>query len=136
MGEMIRVAAKSDVPAGGGIAVDVKGKPVALFNVDGAFFAIDDECTHAGGSLSEGSIDGKVVMCPLHGAEFDLETGAAVGAPAEDPVRAYKVPPITPEPPQPPLTGSGVVVVQVFDGGSYTFTVALGTPVADTPPTT
>ena len=76
MGEMVAVAKKNDVPAGKGIAVEIKGKRIALFNVDGTFYAIDDECTHAGGSLSEGDLYEYTVTCPLHGAEFDVRSGA------------------------------------------------------------
>lgn len=91
MGEMIAVAQKKNISAGQGISVEVKGKRIALFNVDGAFYAIDDECSHAGGSLADGSLNGHVVMCPLHGAEFDVKTGQVLSEPAEDAVKGYKV---------------------------------------------
>ena len=91
MGNPVKVAQKKDVPQGGGIAVEANGKKIALFNIDGAFYAIDDECTHAGGSLSEGSVDGYTVTCPWHGAEFDLKTGQVVSEPAEEGVKGYKI---------------------------------------------
>jgi len=91
MGELIRVAKKKDVPVGGAITVDVKGKTVALFNVNNQYYAIDDECTHAGGNLSEGPVDGTVVTCPWHAATFDITTGKVLSDPAAEDVNSYKV---------------------------------------------
>jgi nitrite reductase/ring-hydroxylating ferredoxin subunit len=91
MGEKLSVARKNEISAGQGVSVDVKGKRIALFNVGGEFYAIDDECSHAGGSLAEGTLNGHVVMCPLHGAEFDVKTGQALSEPAEEAVKGYKV---------------------------------------------
>lgn len=73
--------------------VKVAGVPVAVFNCDGRFYATDDTCTHARASLSEGEIyAGECqVECPLHGAVFDLATGAALALPAVTPVRTYPV---------------------------------------------
>ncbi len=85
------VARVADIPAGAGLAVDVEGRRVALFNVGGKIYAIDDECTHSGGPLSEGDLIGTRVECPWHGACFDLATGRALCAPADDDVRAYPV---------------------------------------------
>jgi 3-phenylpropionate/trans-cinnamate dioxygenase ferredoxin subunit len=65
--------------------------PVAVFNVNGAFFAISDVCTHAEASLSEGQVDGETVECPLHGACFDLRTGEALTPPAIEPVPTFAV---------------------------------------------
>jgi 3-phenylpropionate/trans-cinnamate dioxygenase ferredoxin subunit len=65
--------------------------PVAVFNVGGALFAISDICTHAEASLSEGRVDGDTVECPLHGACFDLRTGAAMTPPAVEPVQTFAV---------------------------------------------
>lgn len=87
----VKVAEKKDVPLGRSIAVDVAGKRVAIFNVDGHFYAIDDACSHAGGTLSEGSLAGDVVTCPWHGATFNVKTGTALSAPAFDAVSSYKV---------------------------------------------
>jgi len=60
--------------------------PIAVFNVDGAFHAVEDTCTHDGGELAGGCIDGHVVECPRHGARFDLRTGAVVAPPAVVPI--------------------------------------------------
>ena len=59
-------------------AVEVNGKRIALCNVDGAFYAVADECPHAGGSLSEGDLFGKEIVCPEHGGSFDVTTGAVL----------------------------------------------------------
>lgn len=91
MPQRITIARIEDVPPGRGLAVDVEGLRIAVFNVDGKYYAIDDTCTHAEASLSEGMIDGTTVECPLHGARFDLITGMVVGPPADRPVMAYKV---------------------------------------------
>ncbi|HET9375882.1 MAG TPA: bifunctional 3-phenylpropionate/cinnamic acid dioxygenase ferredoxin subunit [Chthoniobacterales bacterium] len=64
---------------------------IAVFNVAGRFYAISDICTHAEASLSEGTVDGETVECPLHGACFDLRTGEALTPPAVDPVQTFPV---------------------------------------------
>lgn len=91
MGETVKVAETDEVPPGEAKAVDVQGKTVALFNVDGTFYAIGDTCTHRGGPLSEGVVDGNTVTCPWHGAEFDLTNGTVLGPPAGDDVGCYRV---------------------------------------------
>ena len=85
------VAKTKDVASGKAVAVDVNGKRIAVFNVDGKFYAIDDECTHAGGPLSEGETEGHVVTCPWHGATFDVCNGAVLSDPASDGVKSYQV---------------------------------------------
>jgi nitrite reductase/ring-hydroxylating ferredoxin subunit len=69
------------------------GKPqglrIALANVGGTFYAIDDTCTHRGCSLGDGKLTDKVVRCACHGSRFDVTTGAVVGGPAEEPVHSY-----------------------------------------------
>ena len=91
MAEFIKVAKVSEVPPGKSKLIDLGGLQIALFNVGGRCFAINDMCTHAGGSLSEGDVDGTTVECPLHGARFDLITGQVLNPPAEDDVATYKV---------------------------------------------
>ena len=91
MGELIKVATLSDLPPGTCRQVDVDGRAVAVFNVDGAIHAIGGTCTHRGGPLGEGELDGTVVTCPLHGAQFDVTTGQVVGPPAAQSVPAYTV---------------------------------------------
>ena len=91
MGTHHKVANLKDLPSGGALAVEVQGRKIALFNVDGTIYAIDDTCTHSGGPLSEGVLSGSAVICPWHGAEFDLRTGEVLGPPAESPTPSYAV---------------------------------------------
>ena len=69
----------------------MKGKQVAVFNIDGEFFAIDNMCTHEEASLAEGNVSGHEVTCPLHGAKFNVRTGEVLGPPAYDDVTSYPV---------------------------------------------
>ena len=91
MSEWIKVTETKDVPAGKAIAVDAQGVKVAIFNIDGSYYAIDDTCTHRGGPLSEGQLTGTVVTCPWHGATFDLTTGNRLGPPAPTGVTSREV---------------------------------------------
>ena len=86
-----RVAARSDVPAGRVRVFEVGERSIALANVGGDFFAIDNLCTHDGGPLGEGTLAGDQVECPRHGARFDVRTGAVRALPAVRPVRTYPV---------------------------------------------
>lgn len=87
----IRVAKVSDLPPGECGFVDADGVPLAVFNVDGSFYAIDDACPHQGGPLSEAEIDGCVVACPWHGWRFDLKNGHCVDPPGMPSVVTYPV---------------------------------------------
>ena len=91
MGELIKVARLSEMPPGTCCQVDAGGRAVAVFNVGGTIYAIGGTCTHRGGSLGEGALDGTVVTCPWHGAQFDVTTGQVVGPPAGQSVPAYTV---------------------------------------------
>jgi nitrite reductase/ring-hydroxylating ferredoxin subunit len=86
-----KVATVQEVPAGKAKQVVINGRTLALFNVNGAFHAIDDTCTHRGGPLSEGELQGKEVTCPWHGARFDVTTGAHLSSPAPSDVATYRV---------------------------------------------
>ena len=77
MSELVRVCAVRDVPVGTGKAVDVNGKQVAVFNIDGKFHAIDNVCRHRMGPLAEGDVEGTVVTCPWHGWTYDVTTGVS-----------------------------------------------------------
>ena len=68
---------------------EVNGVSIALCNVNGSFYAIDDVCTHDGGPLDQGDLEGNLVECPRHGAKFDVTTGKAVVLPAVKPVATY-----------------------------------------------
>ena len=78
----VKVSPTSDVPSGEGRVFEVNGRSVAVFNVDGRFHAIDNECLHRGGPLGEGELDGPVVVCPWHAWRWDVRTGANVNNPA------------------------------------------------------
>ena len=91
MGKLVRVASVADVPPGSAKLVEVEGKRVAVFNVDGRFYAIDDTCPHRGGPLSEGDLEGEVVTCPWHGSKFNVTTGAFLSPPAREGVSHYSV---------------------------------------------
>jgi len=91
MGRLFKVAELKDVPAEAAMVAQVDGRTVALFNVDGTLYAVDDTCTHEGGPLSEGEVDGTIVTCPWHGACFDLTTGEVLEPPAAEGVARYEV---------------------------------------------
>ena len=93
MGTLHKAAERSALTPGRPICVQVAGRAIALFDLGGpdACRAVDDECTHAGGNLSEGEVEEGVVTCPWHGARFDLTTGEVLSGPAERPVRSYPV---------------------------------------------
>jgi nitrite reductase/ring-hydroxylating ferredoxin subunit/hemoglobin-like flavoprotein len=81
----------SEVAAGQIKLVRVDGENVAVFNVDGKFFATQEACTHQGGPLSEGTLEGNCITCPIHGSRFDVTNGAVVRGPAKTPLQTYRV---------------------------------------------
>ncbi len=91
MGQLVKVANTGDVPEGHGVAVEAAGRDMALFCVDGKYFAIDGTCTHKGGPLAEGEVNGNVVTCPWHGAGFNVTSGEVSSPPAPSGVTCYKV---------------------------------------------
>jgi len=82
MAEFVKVANLSDLGPGSSMTVDANGKAVALFNVDGAVYALDNTCLHRGGPLGEGFLEGDVVACPWHMWEYNVRTGEKVGDPS------------------------------------------------------
>jgi nitrite reductase/ring-hydroxylating ferredoxin subunit len=91
MPEFVKVARTDEVAPGHAKLVEAGGKEIALFNLAGTFHAIDNNCTHVGGPLCEGELDGAEVTCPWHGAIFDVTSGAVLGPPAGAPVNRYNV---------------------------------------------
>jgi 3-phenylpropionate/trans-cinnamate dioxygenase ferredoxin subunit len=91
MTDFVKVAKADEINPGQARLIDVKGKQIAVFNINGDFFAIDNMCTHEEASLAEGEISGHEVTCPLHGAKFDVRTGEVLGPPAYDDVACYAV---------------------------------------------
>jgi nitrite reductase/ring-hydroxylating ferredoxin subunit len=86
-----KVATVGEIPAGKAKQVTVGGRRIGVFNVAGTLHAIEDTCTHRGGPLSEGEFRGTEVVCPWHGARFDVTTGAHLSPPAPSGVASYKV---------------------------------------------
>jgi nitrite reductase (NADH) small subunit len=91
MGQFIRVASTADLAPGETRCVEASGKKIALFNLDGSFYAIDNTCTHRGGPLCEGGVSGGEVTCPWHGAVYNFKTGAVLSGPAPRGVASYAV---------------------------------------------
>ncbi|MFM8634296.1 MAG: Rieske 2Fe-2S domain-containing protein [Planctomycetia bacterium] len=91
MADFVRVADVTEIPDPGKTLVDVDGEMIALFHVEGQFYAIDDVCTHDGGPLADGELRDHKISCPRHGAKFDIRTGAALTMPAVRPTRAHEV---------------------------------------------
>jgi nitrite reductase (NADH) small subunit/3-phenylpropionate/trans-cinnamate dioxygenase ferredoxin subunit len=91
MAQFFKVASANELAAGSIKQVEVNGKSIALFNLEGSFFAIGNECTHRGGPLAEGYVEGESVTCPWHGAQFNVKTGVVEGPPAAKNVAKYNV---------------------------------------------
>lgn len=86
-----RVATVDQLKDGEMMAIKVEGEPILLAKVDGCFYAVKDCCTHQDAPLSQGHLEGVRVICPHHGAQFDLKTGKALTFPAVTPVETYTV---------------------------------------------
>lgn len=91
MSEWIDVTQADNLPPGQCKLVDVDDVTVAVYNIDGNFYAIEDTCTHDGGELATGVVEGNEVICPRHGARFCIKTGEALTAPAYEDVDCYPV---------------------------------------------
>jgi nitrite reductase/ring-hydroxylating ferredoxin subunit len=89
--EFVTVARREALGPGEMCCVRVGRRRVALYNIDGEFFATDDTCTHEEASLTEGELFGDIVECPLHGAAFNVRTGAVESFPAVLPLSTYEV---------------------------------------------
>ncbi|MGB4862120.1 MAG: non-heme iron oxygenase ferredoxin subunit [Tepidiformaceae bacterium] len=84
-----KVAKVEDVAVGTARVVEAGGRAIALCNTGEGFHAIDDLCTHDGGPLDQGKLDGFRIECPRHGAQFDVRTGKVLALPAVRPIRSY-----------------------------------------------
>ncbi len=87
----VKAAAAAEIEVGTVRCVEVGGRQIALVNVAGSFYAVDDECPHAGGPLCEGDVEDGRLVCPWHGACFELATGACAEGPTDQPVPTYPV---------------------------------------------
>lgn len=91
MSEWIRVCAQSELLPGEYRNVYDGDTPIAVFNLDGELYALEDVCTHDGGELTGGVVEGREIECPRHGARFDITTGAVLCPPAYEPVAKFPV---------------------------------------------
>jgi 3-phenylpropionate/trans-cinnamate dioxygenase ferredoxin subunit len=91
MSDWVDVARVEDLPPGSRRAVDVDDVIIIVFNLNGEYYAIEDVCTHDYSSLDEGELDGDQIICPRHGARFNLKTGEALTAPAYEPIPTFPV---------------------------------------------
>lgn len=91
MGDWTRVCPLAELPVGGRRRVEVDGVPVAVFHLEDGLYAIEDVCTHDGGELASGELAGCEIVCPRHGARFDVRSGQVTAPPAYEPVAALPV---------------------------------------------
>jgi len=89
--DFVKVADIDDIKPGRMKLVELGGERVVLVNVDGSFYAIGADCTHKGGPLDEGELEGEIITCPLHGGQFNVKTGEDVLPPPRRPVPTYRV---------------------------------------------
>ena len=87
----VRIAATSGLPSGKMIGIENNGKAILVANFNGAYYAIGNTCTHAGCTLSEGTLNGEKVRCPCHGSTFDIRTGKVLKGPANDPEPSFNL---------------------------------------------
>src|SRR5216683_1271932 len=91
MADFVKVAELDDLDEGELLAVEVDGEPICLAKIDGNIYAITDNCTHISGPLNEGELDGEVLTCPWHGAQFNITTGKVLRGPARQDIATYAV---------------------------------------------
>ena len=89
--EYVEIAPASELPNGERLFVEVSDKPIVIFNIAGQFFAIGDVCSHDDGPLGDGDLEGYNIVCPRHGAEFDVRSGKVMQMPAVADIPAYPV---------------------------------------------
>ena len=87
----VKVGKVEDIPPGSARVYEVEGRAVAVCNVGGDLYAVDDICTHDEGSLEQGDLDGFEIECPRHGARFDVRSGEVTALPAVVPIDTFKV---------------------------------------------
>lgn len=89
--EFFEILPVSELPAGERLFLEIERRPIVLFNIAGQLFAIGDVCSHDEGPLGDGELEGYQIVCPRHGARFDVRTGQAVQLPAVEDIPAYPV---------------------------------------------
>lgn len=91
MTDWIDVCAKNTLSDGENITIDVDGTEVAIFKIDGQYYAIEDVCSHDGAEIASGELVGDEIICPRHGAKFCVKTGAVKCAPAYEDIATFPV---------------------------------------------
>ena len=91
MSEFVEVGYLSDIPESGKLCVDIDEHFLLIVKIEEQLFCIDDVCTHDGGPLGDGDLDGNCIACPRHGARFDVTSGKAVTMPATEPTQTHEV---------------------------------------------
>jgi nitrite reductase/ring-hydroxylating ferredoxin subunit len=89
--DFVKVAESNEIKPSGMKAVEVAGEQVCIVNIEGNYYAIGNVCTHMGGPLNEGTLEGFEVECPWHGSKFDVRSGQPTKPPAREPVSSYEV---------------------------------------------
>jgi 3-phenylpropionate/trans-cinnamate dioxygenase ferredoxin subunit len=91
MSDWVDAVTVDELEPGSVTLVEIGGTEVAVFNIDGAFYALADICTHDGGTLADGTVEGHEIECPRHGARFDIRSGKVTAPPAYEDVTTYPV---------------------------------------------
>lgn len=91
MSDWTKVAKTGELAPGQWRTLDVDGTAVVVFNIEGEYYAIEDVCTHDGGQLTGGTVEGDEIVCPRHGARFCIRTGEALTPPAYEPTAKFPV---------------------------------------------
>ena len=89
--EFIAIASVEEIKRGERLFIEIDGKPVVILNINDEYYAIADVCSHDDGPVGEGSLEGYEIICPRHGARFDVRTGKVLALPAFIDIRAYPV---------------------------------------------
>lgn len=89
MAEWIDVCSEADLPDGANRVIETNAGPIAVFNLQGSLYAIEDRCSHDGGDLASGPCDGDQIICPRHGARFCIRDGKALTPPAYEDLEAF-----------------------------------------------
>jgi 3-phenylpropionate/trans-cinnamate dioxygenase ferredoxin subunit len=91
MTDFIPACKTTDIPLDGKLSLEIGDRFVVIANIDGEYYCIDDVCTHDGGTLGDGEIDGHCLVCPRHGAKFDVRNGDAVTMPATEATASHEL---------------------------------------------
>jgi 3-phenylpropionate/trans-cinnamate dioxygenase ferredoxin subunit len=90
-GHFVEVALEEELPVNERLFIDIDGKPIVIINLAGKLFAVGDVCTHDNGPVGDGELDGYELICPRHGARFDIRSGKATRAPAFTDIPSFPI---------------------------------------------